>query len=234
MDAEAPGGQAHIPLRRDASAEGVVPGHVDAGRWAAVDRYVEDLLLGEEAAPHPGGAAVAPAQGKLLHLLARFGNARAILELGTLHGYSAVWLARALPPDGRLVTLEIDPGRAEVARANLERAGLADLVEIHVGPALETLARLQGPFDFVFIDADKRSNPAYLETVLGLSRSGTLIVADNVVRGGALADPDSADPSVQGVRRFHELLAAEPRVSATTVQTVGVKGYDGFTIALVD
>jgi predicted O-methyltransferase YrrM len=235
MDAEAPRRQAHVPLGRDPATEGDVHGQaVAADRWAAVDRYVEELLLADDAAlPGSGGAAVSPAQGKLLHLLARVTQARAILELGTFEGYSTIWLARALPPDGRLVSLEIDPERAEAARANVERAGLAGLVEIRVGPAGETLAELAGPFDLVFIDADKRSNPDYLERALELSRPGTLIVADNVVRGGALVDPESADPSVQGVRRFHELLAAQPNVSATTIQTVGSKGYDGFTIALV-
>jgi predicted O-methyltransferase YrrM len=160
-------------------------------------------------------------------------GARAILEIGTLGGYSAIWLARALPPGGRLVTIEVDGESAEVARANLARAGLAETVEVLVGPALETLAELRGPFDLVFIDADKQSNPDYLAWALRLSRPGTLIVADNVVRGGAVADADSTDPRVQGIRRFCELLASEPRVAATAIQTVGAKGYDGFAIAVV-
>jgi predicted O-methyltransferase YrrM len=212
-------------------------------RWASVDRYVADLLVTSDAvldaaleANHAAGLPphdVSPSQGMLLQLLARLQGARAILEIGTLGGYSTIWLARALREDGRLVTLEADPAYAEVARSNIARAGLAEIVELRVGPALETLPQLQGPFDFVFIDADKRSNPEYLDCALGLSLPGTLIVADNVVRAGALVDGNSDDPSVQGVRRFHERLAAEPRVSATTIQTVGSKGYDGFTIALV-
>lgn len=212
-------------------------------RWAAVDQYVADLLVRSdpvlEAALETSRAAglpphdVSPSQGKLLQLLAQIRGARTILEIGTLGGYSTIWLARALPEGGRLVTLEADPGYAEVARANIERAGLAEVVELHVGPALDTLPQLNGPFDLVFIDADKRSNPEYLDAALGLSRPGTVIVADNVVLAGALADGESDDPSVHGVRRFHELLAAESRVSAVTIQTVGGKGYDGFTIALV-
>jgi predicted O-methyltransferase YrrM len=212
-------------------------------RWATVDRYVTDLLVASDAVldaaleasraaglpPHD----VSPSQGMLLQLLARLQGARAILEIGTLGGYSTIWLGRALGDDGRLVTLEADAGYAEVARANIARAGLAEIVELRVGPALETLPQLQGLFDFVFIDADKRSNPEYLDCALDLSQPGTLIVADNVVRAGSLADGDSDDPSVQGLRRFHERLAAEPRVSATTIQTVGSKGYDGFAIALV-
>jgi predicted O-methyltransferase YrrM len=180
---------------------------------------------------------VSPTQGKLLHLLARLQGARAILELGTLGGYSTIWLARALPSDGRLVTVEADPHRAEVARANVARAGVAELVEVRVGAALDALAQLAAeggaPFDLVYLDADKRSNPEYLPWALRLARRGTLIVADNVVRGGAVADASSGDPDVQGVRRFLELLAAEPRVSATAIQTVGSKGYDGFALALV-
>ena len=207
--------------------------------WKRVDRYlaglygVSDPIL--EAALTPGlpGASVSPGQGAFLHLLARAVRARSILELGTLGGYSAIWLARALPEDGRLVTLEVDPAYAEVARTNVERAGLGGLVDIRVGAALETLPLVDGPFDFVFIDADKEQNPEYLEWALRLSRPGTLIVADNVVRGGAVIDSKSDDPRVRGVRRFHELLAAEPRVIATAIQTVGVKGYDGFAIAVV-
>ncbi len=216
-------------------------------RWAAVDRYVEELLVRPDpaldAALAAGAAAglpphdVSPAQGKLLELLARAVGARSILEIGTLGGYSTIWLARALSPDGRLITLEVDPGYAEVARANIERAGLADVVELRVGPALDTLPELvaegRGPFDLVFLDADKQSNPEYLRWALELTRRGSLIVADNVVRGGEVLDAASEDARVQGIRRFHELLAAEPRVSATAIQTVGRKGWDGFALALV-
>jgi predicted O-methyltransferase YrrM len=154
-------------------------------------------------------------------------------ELGTLGGYSAIWLARALPEGGSLTTLEIDAGRAGTARANLEQAGVAKRVEVRVGPALDTLDTLEGPFDLIFIDADKRSNAEYLERALNLSRPGTVIVADNVVRDGAILDADSEDPSVRGVRRFFELVAAEPRLEATAIQTVGSKGHDGFAVALV-
>jgi predicted O-methyltransferase YrrM len=215
----------------------------DPPDWTAVDRYFGDLLLPHDPAlaaaleastaaglpPH----AVSPAQGKLLHLLARIHDAATILEIGTLGGYSTIWLARALPPGGRIVTLESEPEYARVARDNIARAGLADRVEVRVGPAAATLAELEGPFDLTFIDADKRSNPAYLEEVLRLSRPGSVIVADNVVRSGAVADPASTDSSVQGVRRFAELVAAHPRLTATAIQTVGEKGYDGFVLALV-
>ena len=216
-------------------------------RWTAVDRYINDLLVPTDPAldgalranaaaglpPHD----VAPNQGKLLQLLARAVGARAILEVGTLGGYSTIWLARALPEDGRLVTLEVDPEHAEVARGNLAGAGLAERAEVRVGDAKELLAKMvedgEGPFDLVFIDADKPSNPEYLARALDLSRPGTLIVGDNVVRGGAVADAGVGDPKVEGVRRFFEMLAAEPRVSATAIQTVGGKGYDGFALALV-
>ncbi|WP_437839884.1 O-methyltransferase [Sorangium sp. So ce1153] len=216
-------------------------------RWSAVDRYITDLLvpsdaaldaaLGDSAAADLPPINVAPNQGKLLHLLARIQGARSILEIGTLGGYSTIWLARALPAGGRLVTLELDPKHAEVARANIARAGLADVVELRLGRALDTLPALaaegRGPFDFIFIDADKPSNPDYFAWALKLSRRGSVIVVDNVVRKGAVADPESADPNVQGVQRLNKLIAAEPRVSATAVQTVGSKGYDGFAIALV-
>ncbi len=216
-------------------------------KWNEVDRYFTDLLAPDdpelrealEASREAGLPPhnVAPNQGKLLFLLARVMGARSILEVGTLGGYSSIWLARALPPDGLLITLEENPTHAEVARKNIARAGFADLVEVHLGPAAKTLARLsaekRGPFDLIFIDADKPSNPDYLKWALDLSRAGTLIVADNVVRGGEVVDPESRDRSVQGVRRFTELLAAEPRVTATAVQTVGSKGYDGFAMALV-
>jgi len=216
-------------------------------RWREVDRYLVDLFVPPDpalgAALESGAAAglpphdVSPNQGKLLHLLARIRGARNILEIGTLAGYSTIWLARALPPGGRLVTLEANPKHAEVARANLARAGLSGTVELRLGPALETLPRLEadglGPFDLIFIDADKPNNPEYLAWALKLSRRWSLIIADNTVRDGAVVDRASADPSVQGIRRFHERLAAEPRVSATAIQTVGSKGYDGFTLALV-
>jgi predicted O-methyltransferase YrrM len=221
--------------------------------WTAVDDYITGLLVAEDsgleqarlasAAAGLPPIAVTPNQGKLMELLARVQKARTILELGTLGGYSTIWLARALPPGGRLVTLEAEPRYAEVARASIERAGFDDVVELRVGPALDTLPQLLdegvGPFDLVFIDADKANNPGYLEWSLQLSRPGTLIVVDNVVRDGAILDPDAydpqrGDPHVRGVRRFYELLAAEPRLSATAIQTVGDKGYDGFVLAIVD
>jgi len=213
-------------------------------RWSAVDRYYTDALIPADPALDAALRSVAeelgwregsvsPTQGMLLHLLARACGARAILELGTLGGYSTIWLARALPPGGRLVTLEADPEHARVARANLARAGVADVAEVVLGRALDTLPRLAGPFDLVFLDADKEHNPEYLRWALELSRPGTLIVADNVVRGGTVLDAASSDPSVRGLRRFNELLAADPRVSATAIQTVGSKGWDGFAVALV-
>ena len=197
------------------------------------DPVLEDVLRASAAAGLPAHD-VSPLQGRLLELLARLRGARAILEIGTLGGYSTIWLARALPPGGRLVTLELDPHRAAVARENLERAGLADRVEVLAGPALETLPGLSGPFDFVFIDADKEASADYLGWALRLARPGTLVVADNVVRGGAVADGDSTDPRVRGVRRLLDAIAAEPRLSATGLQTVGAKGWDGFVLALVD
>ena len=215
--------------------------------WTAVDRYLDELLVGHdavlEAALRASAEAglpainVAPTQGKLLNLLARVRGARAILEIGTLGGYSTIWLARALPTGGGMVTLEIDAKHAEVARANLVRAGLSQRVEVRLGRALDSLERLEtegaGPFDLVFIDADKPNIPAYFKWALRLSRPGSLIVVDNVVRDGAVIDAESADPSVQGVRRLNELMASEPQVSATTIQTVSAKGYDGFALALV-
>jgi predicted O-methyltransferase YrrM len=213
---------------------------VSRERSAEVDRYVTALLVRPDAAleaAHEASAAaglpahdVSAPQGKLLELLAKAIGARAILELGTLGGYSTIWLARALPPGGRLVTLEVEPRYAEVARTNLARAGLAGVVEVRVGPALETLPQLEGPFDLIFLDADKAESPDYLEWALRLSRPGTLIVADNVVRGGAVADAASDDPRVRGIRRFNELVAAEPRLEATVIQTVGSKGWDGFAL----
>ena len=216
-------------------------------QWTAVDRYfsqmlsLDDPLLDEalEASAAAGlpSIQVSETQGQFLHLLARAIGARRILEIGTLGGYSTIWLARALPPDGRLVTLEVEPKHAEVARHNLFRAAPAGVAEVIVGKALDTLpelaARGEGPFDLIFIDADKPSYPDYLPWALRLARRGTLIIADNVVRKGAIIDADSADPNVQGVRRFVELLCDVRRVSATAIQTVGSKGYDGFAIALV-
>ena len=215
--------------------------------WTAVDHYITDALVKPDAALdaalRDSAAAglpainVSPNQGKLLHLLARVQGARNILEVGTLGGYSTIWLARALPPDGRLISLEIDSKHAEVARANIARAGLAGVVDLRLAPALDSLSQLaaegRGPFDLIFIDADKPSNPDYFRWALKLSRRGSLIIVDNVVRNGAVVDAASADASVQGVRRLNELIAAEPRVSATAIQTVGNKGYDGFAVALV-
>jgi predicted O-methyltransferase YrrM len=216
-------------------------------RWTAVDSYFADLLVPADpvlegaveaiAAAGMPAHSVSPAQGKLLWLLARAQGARTILEIGALGGYSTIWLARALPEGGSLLTLEVDRRHAEVARANVAAAGLAGVVHIRLGLAIDTLARLvaerSGPFDLVFLDADKENNPRYLEWALELTRPGSLIVADNVVRDGAVLDEDSRDPAVRGLRRFHELLAADPRVSATAIQTVGAKGYDGFVVALV-
>jgi predicted O-methyltransferase YrrM len=218
-----------------------------ADTWNSVDQYLTDLLVRPEPSLHSALVAshdaglpainVSPPQGKLLQLLIKWKNARRILEIGTLGAYSTIWLARALPPDGRLVTLESEPTHAAVARSNLSRAGLNHLVDLHVGPAVETLERLAAlrtpPFDFIFIDADKPSYPDYLQWSLKLSRPGTLIIADNTIRDGAVIDAHNVDPRVQGVRKLHELIAAEPRLSATALQTVGSKGYDGFTIALV-
>jgi predicted O-methyltransferase YrrM len=180
---------------------------------------------------------VSPPQGKLLQLLVRAIGARTALEFGTLGGYSTIWLARGLPADGRLITLEADPAYAEVARRNVAAAGLDRVVGIRVGSALEHLpamaAEETGPLDFTFIDADKANTPAYFEWALERTRPGGLIVADNVVRDGTLADAESADPKVQAQRRLHEMIATDRRVEATTIQTVGGKGYDGFTLALV-
>ncbi len=215
--------------------------------WTAVDEYVTGLLAPpDEALEHAlrtGEVAglpqiqVSPPQGKLLHLLAKTIGSRSILEFGTLAGYSTIWLGRALPADGRLITLEADPGYAEVASASIAAAGLGDVVEVRVGPALDQLPQLEaeqvGPFDFTFIDADKVHTPEYFAWALEHSRPGSLIVADNVIRDGRLLDPSDEDPAIPAQRRFHELLAAEPRVEATTIQTVGGKGYDGFSLARV-
>ncbi|TMI29620.1 O-methyltransferase [Candidatus Bathyarchaeota archaeon] len=217
------------------------------GKWAKVDYYINDLFVPAdpalEAALEASSKAglppisVTPNQGKLLNLLARVQGSRKILEIGTLGGYSTIWLARALPIDGRLITLEAEPKHARVARTNIARAGLANIVELRIGQAQETLPKLAaeglGPFDLTFIDADKPSYPNYFTWSLKLSRPGSLIIADNVVRDGAVTDSSSPDPNVQGIRRFNQLLAAEPRVDATAIQTVSSKGYDGFAIALV-
>lgn len=216
-------------------------------RWTAVDLYFNQLFIpGDsalekalEASADAGlpAISVTPTQGKLLQLLAQALGARNILELGTLGGYSTIWLGRALPTGGRLITLELDPKHAEVAWANIARAGLTAAVELRLGRALDTLPQLlaenRGPFDLIFIDADKPNYANYLPWALRLSRRGTLIIADNIVRDGAVLDPASLDANVQGVRRFSEALAAEPRVSATAIQTVGGKGYDGFAMAVV-
>ncbi|HEY4047643.1 MAG TPA: O-methyltransferase [Acidobacteriaceae bacterium] len=215
--------------------------------WTSVDRYIADSLnasdpvldacLAAAAAANLPSINVSPPQGKLLFLLAQFIGARNMLEVGTLGGYSTIWLARALPTGGRVITLEADPNHAEVAAANFARAGLENRIELRLGPALQTLPKIaaegRGPFDLIFIDADKPSIPQYLDWGLKLSRPGSAILVDNVVRDGALADSTNNDPSIQGVRRLHELLGAEPRVVATTIQTVGSKGYDGFTLARV-
>jgi predicted O-methyltransferase YrrM len=200
------------------------------------DEALASALADSEAAGLPP-IAVAPNQGKMLELLARAIGAHRILEIGTLGGYSTISLARALPPGGALITLELEDKHARVARANIERAGLGDVVAIRVGPAAESLRSLVveqvDTFDFIFIDADKEGYPEYLELSLALSHASTLIVADNVVRNGEVTNPDSTDPRVQGVRLFLELVAADPRVSATAIQTVGSKGYDGFALLLV-
>ncbi len=215
--------------------------------WNAVDGYLVETLIPSDpvmqealkrntAADLPA-IDVAPNQGKLLYLLAKIRAAKRILEIGTLGGYSTIWLARALPKDGTLVTLELDPKHAEVARANIAGAGLASKVEVRLGPALDSLSKLldEGatPFDFIFIDADKAGYPNYLDWSLRLSKPDTVIVGDNVIRDGAVIEADSKDPSVQGVRSFLEKIAANPRLEATAFQTVGTKGHDGFALAVV-
>ena len=215
--------------------------------WAAVDGYIAGKLIGEDpaldgalAANTAGGLPaidVSAAQGRMLELFARMCGARRILEVGTLGGYSTIWLARALPADGELVTLELEPHHAEVARANLARVGFADRCEVRTGPAVDSLAAMiavgEGPFDLVFIDADKPSNVAYLEAALTLTRPGGVIIVDNVVRDGAVTDPDDPDPRVIGTRALFDAVAAEPRLDATAIQTVGDKGWDGFLLAVV-
>lgn len=215
--------------------------------WTAVDHYICDLLVppdpaldgaldASEAAGLPR-IAVSPPQGKLLHILARAQGARSILEIGTLGGYSTIWLARALPPDGRLITLEADPRHADIARSNFARAKLDQIIELRLGKALETLPQIaaegRGPFDLIFIDADKENITEYFSWSLALSKPGTTIIVDNVVRSGMVIDSASTDSMVRGVRAFNERLAVEPRVIATEIQTVGSKGYDGFAILFV-
>jgi predicted O-methyltransferase YrrM len=215
--------------------------------WKQVDEYFADALI----APGDGfdGALdanrkadlpaidVTPLQGKFLEILIRATGSKRVLEIGTLGGYSTLWLARALPDDGVVVTLELEPHRAQIAKQNLEAAGFADRVDLRIGPAAASLAALlqkhAEPFDFIFIDADKASYPDYLQWSLKLSRPGTLIVADNVVRDGKVIDPENPDPNIRGVRRFTEMVSAEPRLRATALQTVAGKGYDGFIIAVV-
>jgi predicted O-methyltransferase YrrM len=224
------------------------PEETTQNQWTAVDRYFSEQLSLSDPALDAALAAnraaelpaidVAPNQGKFLQLLALLVGARKILEIGTLGGYSSIWLARALPAGGRLITLEFNPKHAEVARANIAGAGLAHLVDIRVGAALDTLGKLQNeitePFDLIFIDADKPNNAEYLRWALKLSRRGTLIIIDNVVRDGSVIDAASSNPDVQGARRLFEQLAAESRLSSTALQTVGIKGYDGFALAIVN
>lgn len=216
-------------------------------RWTAVDDYLTDMLapadealaaaLADSDAAGLPAIGVTPPQGKLLHLLARTQGARTVLEIGTLGGYSTMWLARALPEDGRLISLEYNPDHAGVARANLARAGLDKVAEVRTGAALDTLPKLAeeglGPFDLVFIDADKPNNPRYVEWALRLTRPGSLIVVDNVVRGGAITDESSRDLGVIATRELFDLVARDPRLDATALQTVGAKGYDGMLVARV-
>jgi predicted O-methyltransferase YrrM len=215
--------------------------------WSNVDRYLAEALIPAdpilEAALVANAAGdlpaidVSPTQGKFLHMLATIQRAKRILEVGTLGGYSTIWLARALPADGQLTTLEYSPKHADVARSNIARAGLAGIVEIRVGAAADSLAQLHAenaaPFDLIFIDADKPNNPTYLEWALKLSRKGTLIVVDNVIRDGEIVDANSTDPSITGTRTMFEKMSTDPRLTATALQTVGSKGYDGFAFALV-
>jgi predicted O-methyltransferase YrrM len=221
---------------------------MDRTKWSAVDAYIVDKIATSDFALDVALAAnaaaglpphdVSPPQGKLLYLLARMARARKVLEIGALGGYSTIWLARALPADGFVVTLEAVPKHAEVARENIRRAGLAGQVRVRVGPALESLPRIAeegiGPFDFIFIDADKPRNADYLGWALRLARPGTVIVCDNVVREGAILDRTSVDPSVQGTRRMFDMIGKDTRLSATAIQTVGAKSWDGFAIAIVD
>jgi predicted O-methyltransferase YrrM len=220
--------------------------HMSSELWSAVDQYITASVVGEDPVLRAATDAtveaglpqisVTPGQGKLLYLLARLQGARRVLEVGTLAAYSTIWLARAVGAKGKVITLESDAKHAAVARENIARARLSDIVDVREGRALETLPDVapDAPFDLIFIDADKPAVPEYFQWALRLSKPGSLIIVDNVVREGAVIDSDSTDPSVIGVRRLHELLAKEPRVSATTIQTVGSKGYDGLTIALVN
>ncbi|MER8953993.1 O-methyltransferase [Mesorhizobium sp. M0833] len=216
--------------------------------WASVDDYIVEALFDADpaldavlAANHDHGLPaidVSPAQGKLLSLLARMQGAKKVLEIGTLGGYSTIWMARALPVDGKVVTLELDPHHASVARSNFERAGVSDRVELRVGPALQSLAALgaenAGPFDFIFIDADKPNNPHYLSWAMRLSRPGTVIVCDNVIRDGAVVNEDGRDANVEGARAAFSFFGGDKRLEGTAIQTVGAKGYDGFAIAIVN
>jgi predicted O-methyltransferase YrrM len=213
--------------------------------WSVVDSYLNGVLLPPDPIAEATLAAnakaglpaidVSPTQGRLLQLLVRMSGARRVLEVGTLGGYSTMWIGRGLPEDGTIVTLEVNETHARVARANLDRAGLGNLVDIRVGPALETLPILadSDPFDFVFLDADKRNNPRYLEWALKLTHPGSVIVCDNVVRGGDVADPDVVDADARGTRELLETLGSDPRLDATALQTVGIKGWDGFALAVV-
>src|SRR5665213_48229 len=217
-------------------------------QWTAVDAYITDHLVASDpaldaalAASTAGGLPniqVAPNQGKLLHVLAKLINAKNILELGTLGGYSTIWLARALPANGKLITLEANPAHAKVAQSNINRAGLGKMVELREGKALDTLPKLvtekRGPFDFVFIDADKANIPEYFDWAVKLSRPGSLIIVDNVVRDGHVIDAKSTDPHVTGVRRLYDALTKDKRATTTALQTVGSKGYDGFIMAVVN
>ena len=220
---------------------------MDAKIWSAVDDYIVEKLVGADDLPSvlaANAAAglppidVSAAQGKFLSLLVRITGARRILEIGTLGGYSTIWMARALPPGGQLITLEYEPHHARVAAANIAAAGLTDRVTIHIGAAAETLPRIAAetpaPFDLIFIDADKPGNPIYLDWALKLSRPGTVIVLDNVVRDGRVIDPSSTDPNVVGSRAAFDIIGANPRLDATALQTVGSKGWDGFAIMVVD
>ena len=216
--------------------------------WSQVDEYIGDKLLAEDKALDAAlkdstaaglpAIAVTAAQGKFLQMLAEMVRARSVLEIGTLGGYSTIWFARALPPDGHIITLEVDPAHADVARKNFARAGLQRMIELRLGAALETLpllvAEQSGPFDLIFIDADKPNIPAYFDWAMRLSRPGSVIIVDNVVRDGGVVDAKSKDASIQGVRRFMDQLGRDKRVTATALQTVGAKGYDGFAIALVE
>ena len=232
-------------LTKPANGERLLP---NERQWRAVDAYLEKTILRSDPALNAALAAndagglpsidVSALQGKLLYLLAKMAGAEKALEIGTLGGYSSIWIARALPPEGRLITLEAAAAHAKVARANLERAGVADKVDVRVGAALASLPELEkeglAPFDFVFIDADKSNNAAYVKWALRLARPGTAIVVDNVIRSGAVADRSSTDRDVLGTRRMFELMGREPRLAATAIQTVGEKGWDGFALAIVE